>query len=72
MAQLKELEARRQAIRMPIRSLAVATGLDEHTVSRVLAGRGGLLATVQKLDCAIAAEEQRLLQHLLVVRGEAR
>lgn len=71
MPALEELEARRVAIRLPIRSLAVAAGLDEHTVGRVLAGRGGLVGTVHKLDEALEKEEQRLLQHLLALRGTA-
>lgn len=72
MPHLEDLEARRQAIRLPIRSLAEAAGLDEHTVGRVLAGRGGLVATVEKLGRAIEAQEQELLAHLMRIHGGQR
>lgn len=68
MADPHDLEARRRAIRLPVRALAEDTELDEHTVGRALGrasrNRDVLSGTIRKVEQSIEQEERRLLAHL--------
>lgn len=64
MSDPNDLEARRRAIRLPVRELAAEVGLDEHTVHRVLKTGSGLNKSTRKLANGIEQEERRLLAHL--------
>lgn len=68
MSDPKELEARRSAIRLPVRTIAAETGLDEHTVGRALGrasrGRDVLTSSMKKVENTIARHERDQLEHL--------
>lgn len=59
-------DARRRALRLPVKHLAAAAGLDEDNVHRVLRNQTDpRQSTVAAIDAALTAEETRLQQYLL-------
>lgn len=66
---IKERAAR---IRLPLKALAEMAGVDEDNLHRVLKGKTDpRLSTVEKIEAALAKEEDRLRAELGLAAGDA-
>jgi predicted transcriptional regulator len=61
----EKIRYRAETIRFPVRQLALAAGLDEDNVHRILKGRTDpRTSSLQRLSEALRDEERRLLDYL--------
>jgi len=65
-----EIAARAAALRLPITELADLAGLNKHTVYNAVHGRRDCLSSTRdRLLDALRREEQRVLEHLIGLKG---
>lgn len=67
--QPQELAERVQRIRLPKKDIAEKGDLDPNTVTRALAGTGGLASTRDKIADVLEREERALLAYLFALHG---
>jgi len=67
---IDQILSRASAIRLKTPALARRAGMPVSTIHRFVKRRNGTLATLQKLQEALVAEERALLDHLRQLHGE--